>query len=140
MSPAQCRGKNLKADRRGRGSSTRLPTKKGLAGRCGSGHGAGDLAEDRADAGSNTRHDSARGNCHETCHQSILNEVLASSVLPNLQLPNQIGDPCHLFSSPLRRISSPAMSKLSSIPGMVKSVEALRTNPNSTSATHAQSE
>src|SRR5580658_8005567 len=81
------------------------PPKKGLAGgRC-SGHGAGDLAEDRADAGSNTRHDSARGNRHETGHQSILNEVLASSVLPNSQLPNQISNPCHLFSPLLRRLS-----------------------------------
>ena len=130
----------MKADRRGRGSSTRLPTKKGLAGRCGSGHGAGDLAEDRADAGSNTRHDSARGNCHETCHQSILNEVLASSVLPNSQLPNQIGDPCHLNLLSLRRISSVAMSKLSSEAGTVKSVEALRTNLNSTSVQPSQDE
>jgi len=43
-------------------------------------------------------------NCHETRHQSILNEVLASSVLPNSQLPNQIGNPCHLFLLSPRRI------------------------------------
>src|SRR5580692_5622966 len=110
------------------------PPTGGLAGLGCSGHGAGDLAEDRADAGRNTRHDSARGNRHETGHQSVLNEVLASSVLPNSQLPNQICDPCHLNLLSLRRISSVAMSKLSSEPGTVKSVEALRTNLNSTSA------
>src|ERR1022692_4779693 len=114
------------------------PSKKRLTGgRC-CGHCAGDLAEDRADAGSNPGHDSARGNRHETRHQSILNEVLASSVLPNSQLPNQIGNPCHLFLLSLRRISSVAMSKLSSKAGVVKAVEALRTNLNSTSATPSQ--
>src|SRR5450755_739885 len=77
---------------------------KGLARGRGSSHCAGDLAEDRADAGRNTRHDSARGNRHETRHQGVLNEVLASGVLPNSQLPNQIGDLCHLFHLFLRRI------------------------------------
>src|SRR6202142_1383580 len=123
IASARMRARKKLADRRGRGSS-RSPTrqKKLAGGRC-SGHGAGDLAEDRADAGSNTRHDSARGNRHETGHQRVLNEVLASSVLPNSQLPNQIGDPCHLNLLSLRRISSVAMSKLSSEPGTVKSVE-----------------
>jgi hypothetical protein len=72
---------------------------KSLASRCSSGHRASDLAEDGADAGGNTRHDCARGNRDETCHQSVFNEVLASGILPNSQLPNQIGDPCHLLFS-----------------------------------------
>jgi hypothetical protein len=76
----------------------RPPTKEGslARGRCG-GHSAGDLAEDRADAGRNAWHDSACGNRDKTSHQSIFNEVLASGVFPNSQLPNQISDPCHFL-------------------------------------------
>ena len=54
-------------------------------------------AEDRADAGRNARHDSACGDRDETCHQSIFNEVLASGIVPNSQLPNQISYPCHFL-------------------------------------------
>src|SRR5271166_3203316 len=63
--PIRCYGV-LEADRRGRGSSTRPPTQEGglAGGRC-SGHRAGDLAEDRADASRNTWHDSPCGNRHK---------------------------------------------------------------------------
>ena len=98
------------------------PVKGCLAGGGCSRHRAGDLAEDRADAGRNTRHDRARGNGDEAGHESVFNEVLASSVLPNSQLPNQIGDPCHVYLLSLRRISFAAMSKLSSKAGTIKSV------------------
>jgi hypothetical protein len=83
-----------------------------LAGGCSSSHRAGDLAEDRADAGGNTRHDSARRNCDEARHQGIFNEVLASGVLPNSQLPNQIGDPCHVFFLSSDGVCSVSRSKL----------------------------
>jgi hypothetical protein len=101
-------------------------------GRCG-GHGAGDLAEDGADAGSHTGHDSASGNRDETCHQSIFNEVLASGIAPNSQLQNQIRDPCHFLCLPLslRRISFATTSKLSPEAGTITSVEMLRTVINS---------
>jgi hypothetical protein len=121
------------ADRRGRGASARLPANRMLAGRRCGGHGAGDLAEDRADAGSNARHNRACGNRDETCHQSILNEVLSSVVVPNSQLPHQISNACHflcLLLSP-RRISSATTSKLSPEAGMIPSVKALRTVMNS---------
>ena len=77
-----------------------------------SSHYARDLAEDRADAGRNTRHDSASGNCHKARHQCILNEVLSSGILPNFQFQNQIRNFCHVFLS-LATESSIAIGKLS---------------------------
>src|SRR5258708_1308801 len=58
---------------------------------------AADLAEDGADAGGDTRHDSAGGDGHETCHQSVFDEVLTACILPNFQLQNEIRNPCHLL-------------------------------------------
>src|SRR6266849_846954 len=54
------------------------------------GHHRRDLRENRADAGRNARHNGAGGNGHETCHQSVLDEVLTARVFPNFQLQNQI--------------------------------------------------
>ena len=69
---------------------------RGLASRCGGGHRAGDLAEDRADARRDSRHDPACGNCDKTRHQSILNEVLSPTIVPKSQLPNQVSNPFHV--------------------------------------------
>lgn len=60
---------------------------------CGSGHYAGNLAEDRADAGRNARHDRARCERHEPRHESILDEILTASIPPDHEFPNQISDP-----------------------------------------------
>jgi hypothetical protein len=68
-----------------------------LALRSSRGHNTRNLAEDGADAAGNTRHNGARGNRDKTGHQCVLNEVLASSVLPDSQLPYQIRDSCHFF-------------------------------------------
>ena len=56
----------------------------------GFGHDAADLRKDRADAGGNVRHDRTRSDGHETSHQGVLDEVLTTRILPNLQLQNQI--------------------------------------------------
>src|SRR5216684_4896704 len=98
--PLNGRSKSLSKDRV---LSSPAPSRT-LALRCGRGHYAGDLAEDRADAGGYVGHDSARGNCHEACHQCILNEVLALSIFPDFHLQNKAVDPCHRYSgSSLRR-------------------------------------
>jgi hypothetical protein len=62
-------------------------------------HYAGNLAEDRADTGCDTRHDSTGGNGNKTSHQRILDEVLSASVFQNLQLQNQIIKSCHFHFS-----------------------------------------
>jgi hypothetical protein len=68
-----------------------------LARRRGGGQCAGDLTKDRADARRDARHDRSCGNGYKPRHQSILNEVLASTIPPNSQRPNQISDPYHLL-------------------------------------------
>jgi hypothetical protein len=78
-------------------------TRKGLlADVRSSGHGAGDLAKDGADAGGDTRHNSAGGDSHEPCHQGILNKVLTACIRPDSQFPHEIVNPSHLFSSSLQ--------------------------------------
>jgi len=59
-------------------------------------HDARDLTENSADAAGNVGHNCARGHRDEAGHQSILNEVLASGILPDSQLPYQIGDSFHI--------------------------------------------
>src|SRR5712692_4797879 len=62
----------------------------------GSRHRAVDLAEDGADAGGNIRHDCTGGHSHETCHQSVFDEVLTVLILPNLQFQYEIRNPRHI--------------------------------------------
>jgi hypothetical protein len=91
----------------GRGTIT-CPLPRGaanglLATLIGSGsHNRRDLRENRADAGSDTRHDGAGCNGYETSHQSVLDEVLTARVLPNSQLQNQIFHFAFAISSPVR--------------------------------------
>jgi hypothetical protein len=75
-----------------------------LALRRGSRHHAGNFAEDGADTGGHARHDSARGNRHETRHKRVFDQVLTFGIFPYFQLQNHICDLCHCFSSPLRWI------------------------------------
>src|SRR5580698_10091962 len=69
--------------------------------RSGAGHYRSNLREDDADAVSNTRHNRASRDGHETRHQCILDEVLTTLIFPNLQLQNKIFH-FSFVSSPLR--------------------------------------
>src|SRR5437016_4912031 len=57
----------------------------GLA-RSGVDHERVDFAEYDIDAAGNARHDSAGGHGHEAGHQRVLDEILAATIFPNLQI------------------------------------------------------
>src|SRR5712692_6308216 len=67
--------------------------------RCGVRHHAGDLAEDRADAGCNARHDRPRGNRDESRHQGVFDQVLSSIVAPYADTGCDAVNPIHCVSS-----------------------------------------
>jgi hypothetical protein len=66
----------------------------------GSRHHTSDLTEDFADATSHPRHNCTRRHRDETCHESILDEILAVGVRPNPQPPHQI-DECLQLTWPI---------------------------------------
>ena len=59
---------------------------------------AGNLAENRADAGGNARHNGTGGYCHETGHQRVFNQVLTLGVLDDAEVPHQILELVYCFS------------------------------------------
>ncbi|MEO8661232.1 MAG: hypothetical protein ABI693_22370, partial [Bryobacteraceae bacterium] len=66
------------------------------------GHDKSDLAEDLTDAGSHAGHDCAGSHCYEARHESILDQILATSILPKVKIANKPGQFLHatVFLSP----------------------------------------
>src|SRR5258706_11076765 len=56
-----------------------------------------DFAENDVDAAGDARHNSAGGDCHKARHQSVLNQILTSGILPDLKLHYKCNHSSHFI-------------------------------------------